>query len=270
MGADGNPVGGPIQVLNFWKARLADLEARKYLSGHPDVIAVKKQIAEWEKKAEDEALQQPVSRSAVQVVPPAELARRNRIASIRAELDQLNLQMNSKLVEEKRLRGEAMKLQARIDATPAVESEMTNITRDYTQLNAQYASLLAKREDSKLAANLERRQIGEQFTLLDAARVPERPFKPDRQLINLMGMVIGPRHRPGVRGAARVPGLELQDRRRDHSRAVVAGARGGAGDVVRRRAAQVVPVEARPEYGSRFRGRGLPGRARVYVRAVRR
>ncbi len=96
--------------------------------------------------------------------------------------------MNSKLVEEKRLRGEAMKLQARIDATPAVESEMTNITRDYTQLNAQYGSLLAKREDSKLAANLERRQIGEQFTLLDAARVPERPFKPDRRQINLMGM----------------------------------------------------------------------------------
>ncbi len=86
VGADGNPVGGPIQVLNFWKARLADLEARKYLSGHPDVIAVKKQIAEWEKKAEDEALQQPVSRSTVQVVPPAELARRNRIASIRAKL----------------------------------------------------------------------------------------------------------------------------------------------------------------------------------------
>ena len=206
IGADGHPVGGTTQVLNFWRARLADLEARKLLSGHPDVIAAKKQVAEWEKKVEEEALQQPVSRPAVQVLSPAELARRNRIATVRAELDQLNLQMNSKLMEEKRLRGEAMKLQARIDATPAVESEMTDITRDYMQLNAQYASLLAKREDSKLAANLERAQIGEQFTLLDPARVPERPFKPDRRQINMMGMVVG----LGI-GLALVALLEYRD-----------------------------------------------------------
>ena len=82
-------------------------------------------------------------------------------------------------------------LQARIDAAPTRESEMTDISRDYAQLNAQYLDMLAKRENSKLAANLERRQIGEQFKLLDAARIPERPFKPDRRQINLMGMAVG-------------------------------------------------------------------------------
>jgi hypothetical protein len=54
-----------------------------------------------------------------------------------------------------------------------------------------YSSLLLKKEDSKLAANLERRQIGETFKLLDPARVPERPFKPNRQLFYLAGIVIG-------------------------------------------------------------------------------
>ena len=47
--------------------------------------------------------------------------------------------------------------------------------RDYTTLQAQYTGLLGKSQDAKVAANLERRQIGEQFKLLDPARLPQRP-----------------------------------------------------------------------------------------------
>ena len=54
-----------------------------------------------------------------------------------------------------------------------------------------YTNLLGKREESRIAANLERRQIGETFKLLDPARVPERPFSPNRALINLSGMLAG-------------------------------------------------------------------------------
>jgi hypothetical protein len=47
---------------------------------------------------------------------------------------------------------------------------------------------LKRREDAKIAANLERRQIGEQFEVIDPARLPERPFSPNRESMNLMGM----------------------------------------------------------------------------------
>jgi hypothetical protein len=49
------------------------------------------------------------------------------------------------------------------------------LTRDYDILKKTYDSLLVKREDSKLAANLERRQIGEQFRILDPASLPAKP-----------------------------------------------------------------------------------------------
>ena len=81
------------------------MEARKLLAGHPEVIAVKKQIAEFEKKVEEEALAQPVTRPLVQVVSPAELARRNKVAGLREQLEQLNTQLAYKASEEKRLRG---------------------------------------------------------------------------------------------------------------------------------------------------------------------
>ena len=42
-------------------------------------------------------------------------------------------------------------------------------------LKKTYDSLLGKWEDSKLSANLERRQIGEQFRVLDPASLPARP-----------------------------------------------------------------------------------------------
>jgi hypothetical protein len=68
---------------------------------------------------------------------------------------------------------------------------MTELTRDYQTLQGLYSSLLAKKEDSKIAANLERRQIGEQFKLLDPARLPEKPFSPNRGRLNMIGMVGG-------------------------------------------------------------------------------
>ena len=55
----------------------------------------------------------------------------------------------------------------------------SELTRDYDTLQNIYTSLLAKREDSKMAANLERRQIGEQFKILDPARVPGAAVQPE-------------------------------------------------------------------------------------------
>ena len=47
--------------------------------------------------------------------------------------------------------------------------------------------MLEKREESKLAANLERNQIGEQFKILDPASLPEKPFNREQRLMVLAG-----------------------------------------------------------------------------------
>ena len=58
-------------------------------------------------------------------------------------------------------------------------------------LEETYRTFLTKKEDSKVAANLERRQIGEQFKLLDPARLPEKPVGPSRIEMTLMGAFAG-------------------------------------------------------------------------------
>jgi hypothetical protein len=81
--------------------------------------------------------------------------------------------------------------QSRLDAAPIREAELTELMRDYETIQTIYRGLLAKREDSKVAANLEVRQVGEQFRVLDPARVPEAPFSPDRTRIELLGVAVG-------------------------------------------------------------------------------
>jgi uncharacterized protein involved in exopolysaccharide biosynthesis len=72
---------------------------------------------------------------------------------------------------------------------PTRESELVELTRDYSTLQEAYSDLLKKQEDSKLAANLERRQIGEHFKILDAASLPEKPYN---QKQKLLGLLAGP------------------------------------------------------------------------------
>ena len=62
-----------------------------------------------------------------------------------------------------------------------------------------YRSLLQKKEESQISANLEKRQIGEQFKILDPARMPERPASPDRPRLYLIAILarVGGRLRPG-------------------------------------------------------------------------
>jgi hypothetical protein len=129
--------------------------------------------------------------AAMRTMTPAELERQARLADLRLQLDQLDRQLTFKAAEEQRLRGVAADYQRRIDRVPARESELAELTRDYSTLQTLYETLLGKQEESKIAADLERRQIGDRFKLLDPARLAERPFSPKRWLIDLAGLIGG-------------------------------------------------------------------------------
>ncbi len=113
------------------------------------------------------------------------------MTALKADLRTLDQQIAGYEAEEKRLRATASTYQARVESVPARESEMVELTRDYSTLSGIYTGLLAKSEESKVTTHLETRQIGERFEMLDPARLPEKPFSPNRMLINLYGMIGG-------------------------------------------------------------------------------
>jgi polysaccharide chain length determinant protein (PEP-CTERM system associated) len=159
---------------------------------HPDVIRMQRVIATLQEQAGAERLQAAAAPAAVAApANPAETARLNRLREAQDELENIVRQEQRFEADERRLRSVIADYQARVEAAPSRESELIALTRDYDTLRQTYASLLSKQEDAKIAANLERRQIGEQFKVLDPAQLPERPTSPDRMRLNAMGIVVG-------------------------------------------------------------------------------
>ena len=193
----------PAAQLEAMQQTLASLEARLKPT-HPDVIQTKSQIRDLEAKiaANPELAGGAPEASTVS----GELVRKRRIETLKSEIQTLDLQLGDKEQRRRDFIAKITGYDSRIAALPARESELSSLTRDYETLQKMYTDLLSKREQSKVAANLERRQIGEQFNVLDPARLPERPFSPNRPVLLLGGLAAGLAFGVGLAGL-----LEFRD-----------------------------------------------------------
>jgi polysaccharide chain length determinant protein (PEP-CTERM system associated) len=169
-------------------ARLKEFQL-KYNPTHPDVRALERTIQDLEERVKQEALLPPPPRDTR--VTPEDLAREKTIRDLRFQLDDIDRQLKGHEDQAARLDAGLEMYQTRIEAVPTRESELVELTRDYNTLQEIYSSLLEKQEDSKLAANLERRQIGEQFRMLDPASLPERPYNQRQRLIAMFSAAAG-------------------------------------------------------------------------------
>ena len=156
---------------------------------HPDVKKQRRAVELLEARVAAQKLEGTLtSKPSAPVVLDA--ARRKRLSDAKAEMENLDRQLQAKLAEESRLRGLIGMYQSRIEATPVREAELAALTRDYETQQQTYRGLLQKKEESQMAANLEKRQIGEQFKILDPARMPEKPASPDRPRLYLVAALI--------------------------------------------------------------------------------
>jgi succinoglycan biosynthesis transport protein ExoP len=110
---------------------------------------------------------------------------------IAAQLEKLNQEID----EQTKLQGP---LQLQIDfhvsklaRVPIFEQQIAGLMRDYDSLRSHYQSLLDKKLSAQMASELEIRQKGERFVILDPAPVPSRPFGPNRALIGFAGLMMG-------------------------------------------------------------------------------
>ncbi|MGH9158492.1 MAG: GNVR domain-containing protein [Vicinamibacteraceae bacterium] len=180
--------GPASQQLTAAKNALAQAELR-LKPEHPDILRLKRLIGELERKVAEEAKNPPDPNA--QPLTPEEQRRQDQLRRMQAEMESLDRQIAFRESEAEGIRGKIADYQARLEAVPGLESEWVRLTRDYNTLQDQYRSLLQKSERSKIAMNLERRQISEQFRIIDAARLPTRPVSPNRLQISVAGLAAG-------------------------------------------------------------------------------
>lgn len=182
--------------------QLASLRAQ-YTDNHPDVRRTRKDIAQLEKRINDSvASPSPAVQSAI-TEEPVETAQSKQL---KAQLYQINTTIREKTTEQARIQQEISTVQAKLKLTPAIGQEYKALTRDYQTALGIYNDLLKKQSDSEMASDLERRQQGEQFRVLDPPSLPQKPTYPNRPVFGVGGLVGGLAF-----GLAIVFALEAQD-----------------------------------------------------------
>jgi succinoglycan biosynthesis transport protein ExoP len=196
-----------------------DLLRLRYSDDHPDIKRLRDEIAglkEVEKK-EAEKKETEKKEAAAHLAPktdasknpnatanspqrpererPEVLQARGRINAAKAQMIQVNRELEFRKNEQQRILRDMAQYQQRIGKLPVREQEMAQLTRDYEISKANYRSLLDKGLSAEMSTDMEKRQKSERFTVLDPARTPEKPIKPNRPLLYALcavgGLVIG-------------------------------------------------------------------------------
>lgn len=177
---DGRIVSDLEQSISLEQAKemLAHLKTR-YTKNHPDVIRIKKIISGLEEKNEKN---DNGASEGSQYIPPD--------AKMKIELIKVNI--NTLTADISNLKSQIRVYEKRIENTPAREQELSALKRDYQNIKATYDFLLDKKLESEVSVNLEKKQKGQKFQVLDPAKLPEKPSSPNMKILFLLCLAAGP------------------------------------------------------------------------------
>ena len=179
-GPGGGGVAGPARArLAAIQGQLAEARARGWTENHPDVIALRNQLAAATAAARNE----PVSAggggaSSNPLYISLQAMRADKVTQV------------AMLTQRKgALQGDLDKLQSAMTDNPAAAAEQSAIDRDYQVLKDQYDKLLADREQVRIRSSVQTETDSVKFTVIDPPTQPRVPTSPNRPLL-LTGVLI--------------------------------------------------------------------------------
>ena len=178
-----DPLIGRLREL---ERNLTTLLAANYTETYPDIVEARQEIKSVKKQL------------AAKYGDPGEEKDGDAAKTFDPYLRELLKQRNELRVEltsvkdrRRRLAEHLKEFEYRVEQTPSREQDMMILKRDYENMQKNYQSLLDKRLNAHVAENLEKRQKGEQFRVLDPANLPQKLDSPNRLLIMVLGIVGG-------------------------------------------------------------------------------
>ena len=176
------------QQLAQLQTKLADLRSR-YTDDYPDVIRTKADIESLKKEIATQGAtaggQSGSTKTAQNAIEPP------NIQQLRAQLHTTEVLISQKTAEEQQLKRQIGTYQARIQATPDVEQQYKALTLGQEAALKTYNDLQQHRDEAQMATNLEKRQEGETFAILDPANFPDQPSFPNKLMFIGGGFALG-------------------------------------------------------------------------------
>ena len=172
----GSPMTLQRQLMDA-QANLNVLETR-YTPNHPDVVKARQTVEELKKKL-DAANDPPKSDNKPK---KSSLLEPQSIQQLRTTVHALEQEIATRKAQQQALQQKISEFQGKLASAPMLEEEGKSLTRDYQTALQFYNELLSKKTQSEMATDMERRQQGENFRVMDPANLPEKPSFPDRVL----------------------------------------------------------------------------------------
>lgn len=152
----------------------------RYSDSYPDVVNASRRLEDTNARLKS-LPPDPIDHRADETEKPS-------AAGVRLEL--IDKEMKRLKAEQDQIQSQIADYQAKLDAAPLREQQLVELTRNYETSKQNYQALLDKSFSIDMAADLEQKQKGERFTVLDPAQIPEKPVKPSRKkLIALSSLV---------------------------------------------------------------------------------
>lgn len=195
----------PSEVL---EAQIAKLRLR-YSEAYPEIRRLRAELAAQLQVEQEEDTRQVAAVPAVpneapkkpRVAPRPDPARdalalersraEARVAELKVQHTNTVREIQAREAERERILRDIADSQRRIEQLPVRDLEMASLTRNYEFSRNYYNALLSKKTEAEMATDLEKRQKAETFRILDAARPPQKPFKPKRELFSAASILLG-------------------------------------------------------------------------------
>jgi polysaccharide biosynthesis transport protein len=156
---------------------------QRYSEQHPDVMRLRSQLAALAETDGKQPRRAPDAARRLKADNPAYLA-------TRAQLDAANGELATARGRQNALRTKIADYEKRLHETPLVEREYLDLRREYENVSRRYQEVKAKVGEAQVAEEMERDRKGERFSLIDAPDLPEKPVRPNRIAILVMGSVL--------------------------------------------------------------------------------
>lgn len=172
----------PTRRLDSLEITLGALRAKGFTDKHPDIINVLSEMEEVKRLIETEQ-----SAGTEEDAKPQNLAQQTAAA----QANRARLRADAARSELGRVQAQEAEMLDRVARTPRVAEQLDALQREWDHLSLKYREFSDKRLRAGVAADVERRQKGEQFRVIESAVAPLRPTSPNRILILAMGIVLG-------------------------------------------------------------------------------
>ncbi|MFH1932409.1 MAG: GNVR domain-containing protein [Pseudomonadota bacterium] len=172
-----------VRRLSELEGQLAALKG-KLGPKHPDVIKLSREVRVLSKEVDD--LLTEKSKTEVSDENPDNPAYINLMTRIAA----MELEIESLLEERRKIEQRMGEYESKLERAPLVEKEYLELTRDYENAKRKHSEIVSKLLTARISQGMEQTQRGERFTIAEPAQLPEKPFKPNRMAIALIGFVL--------------------------------------------------------------------------------